>query len=35
MKIVSNIETTTEIKKILESQAVSDKNVRIYIAGMG
>jgi hypothetical protein len=35
MKIISNVETTNEIKKIITAQADQPNNVRIYIAGMG
>ena len=35
MQIFSNVETATEIKKIITAQTDQPSNVRIYIAGMG
>ena len=35
MKIITNVETTNEIKKIIAGQPDQNSNVRIYIAGIG
>lgn len=35
MKIISNIETAIEIKKIITAKTDQPSNVRIYVAGMG
>lgn len=35
MKIISNVETANEIKKIITAKTGQPSNVRIYVAGMG
>jgi hypothetical protein len=35
VKIISNVETANEIKKIITAKTGQSSNVRIYVAGMG
>jgi hypothetical protein len=35
VKIISNVETANEIKKIITGKTDQPNNVRVYVAGMG